>query len=122
MTEDYKPVPDIPKLYLMAIGLCGRSSLPCSNESVESSHMALFVIGQILIGLGLAPLYCLIPAYIDENLNPKRMPLAILLWYINLYVGPMAGFAVGSMFQQVYIDIDQVFISLYFEFQLTHLY
>jgi MFS family permease len=107
-TEDYKPLPDIPKQHLMQIGLCRTSQFPCVEKSVESSHMALFVIGQIMIGLGLAPLYCLVPAYIDEIINPKKMPLAMLLWYANISVGPVIGLVAGGIFQQFYIDIDQV--------------
>ena len=96
----------------MMMGLCGFASVPCSKETVESSHMAWFVIGQILIGLGAAPLYSLTPAYIDENINPKWMPIAMLLWYGNLGIGPVAGMAVSGMCQQTYIDIDQVFSNL----------
>ena len=106
---DYVPEPDLPKPYLMAFGLCRVPQPPCSKQSVESSHMALFVIGQILIGLGAAPLYSLTPAYIDENINPKWMPIAMFLWYTTIAVGPVAGMIAGGIFQQAYIDIDQVF-------------
>lgn len=107
-TDAYKPQPDFPKPALNMIGLCRTSQFPCINESVESKHLALFVIGQIMIGLGLAPLYCLVPTYIDEIIRPTRMPFAILAWYINLSIGPVTGLGAGSMFLQFYVDIDQV--------------
>jgi MFS family permease len=107
-TEAYEPQPNAPEFVLKMFGLCQVSQIPCAEEDVGSSNMALFVLGQIMIGLGSAPLYCLAPAYLDEIIKPKRMPLAILLWYTTLFVGPVIGLAVGGMFLQTYIDIDQV--------------
>jgi MFS family permease len=105
---DYNPQPNAPEFILKQIGLCGRSQFPCQENDVKSSYMALFVIGQIMIGTGLAPLYCLVPAYIDENIKPKWMPIAVLMWYAILYIGPIIGMAAAGIFLQSYIDIDQV--------------
>ena len=106
-TEAHKPIPDVPKQHLMMFGLCRLSQIPCTSENVESPHMALFVLGQIMIGLGVAPLYCLVPAYLDEIINPKRMPLAMLVWFAGLLIGPIIGFVTSSVFLQIYIDIEQ---------------
>ena len=71
--------------------------------------MAPFVIGQILIGAGVGPLYSLVPAYIDENVRLQSMPIHIMVWYLNLLLGPIISFMAGSFFLQFYVDINQVF-------------
>lgn len=110
-SEAYKPQ-NFPKQVLMMFGLCKFSQFPCNDDDVESKHMSLFVIGQILIGAGLAPLYCVVPAYIDENVKAKWMPIAMTVYYMFLSLGPVIGMAAAGAFLQAYIDIDQVCFSL----------
>lgn len=107
MSGKYKPL-NLPQTNLMRFGTCGFPSFPCSTKGVESSYMAFFVIGQILIGAGIAPLFTLVPAYIDENVQPKSMPIYIMVWYCNLLLAPVFGMTSAGFFQGFYIDLKQV--------------
>lgn len=104
--SNYEPL-DLPPIALKSFGLCTLSGFPCEKKAIKGSYMALFVIGQILIGAGVGPLYSLVPAYIDENVRLQSMPIHIMVWYLNLLLGPIISFMAGSFFLQFYVDINQ---------------
>lgn len=103
--DKYEPA-NLPAMFLNQFGLCKFPPIPCPKP-VEHSHLALFVIGQMFIGAGVAPLYSLVPAYIDENVKPESMPIYMMVWFLNLLVAPIAGFLTAVVFLQFYVDIKQ---------------
>ena len=61
------------------------------------------------MGAGTTPLYSLVPAYIDENVNPKTSPVYLGIFYAAAITGPGLGFVVGgAILGDVYIHVKQV--------------
>ena len=71
-------------------------------------HMMVFVLGQLLIGAGAAPVYNLGSAYLDENVTRKNSGIYLGFYYAVATLGPGLGFIIGGVFLSVYIDIKLV--------------
>ena len=65
-------------------------------------------MAQILMGIGSTPLFSLGPAYIDENVHPKSVPVYIGVWYAATWLGPGMGFIAGGYFSTIFVDITLV--------------
>ena len=65
-------------------------------------------MAQILMGIGSTPLFSLGPAYIDENVHPKSVPVYIGVWYSATWLGPGLGFIVGGYFSAIFVDVTVV--------------
>ena len=79
-----------------------------STYSSEWYYMMLFVVGQLLMGAGTTPLYSLGPAYLDENVHPKNMPIYLGFWFASSILGPGMGFILGGAMLSIFVDIKQV--------------
>ena len=77
-------------------------SLECS--STNSFAPAFFFIGNILIGVGAAPLFTVAFAYLDDIVKPKHVPIHIAIAYSLAIVGPALGFGLGGVFLDIYVD------------------
>ena len=71
-------------------------------------YMLIFVIAQFIHGAGICPLYSLVPSYLDENVEPRQMPVYLGLWYLSTFIGPGIGVLLAGKFLGVYVDIGQV--------------
>ena len=65
---------------------------------------ALFIVGNIIIGVGAAPLFTIGISYIDDIVFPKWVSLHIGLFQISTFIGPAFGFGLGSAFLTIYVD------------------
>ena len=74
----------------------------------EWYYLFIFVMSQIIMGIGSAPLFSLGPAYIDENVHPKSVPVYIGIWYSATWLGPGLGFIIGGLISTIYVDITLV--------------
>ena len=74
----------------------------CSKES--SSIYFIFVLANILIGIGAAPLFTIGTSYIDDIVHPKRAPIWLGIFYTWAVVGPAIGFGIGGGFLRLYVD------------------
>ena len=81
----------------------------------EWYYLMIFIVAQLLIGTGLSPFYSLLPAYLDENVDPKSMPLFLGIWFTFNFLGPGVGFAIGGKFLSIYVDIEQVWDILVYK-------
>jgi MFS family permease len=106
---------DVPDFQPGKGGICLSSNNSSSSRSCDSNdsgamwyYMAIFVIAQVIHGAGICPLYSLVPAYLDENVEPKQMPVYIGLFYLSALLGPGMGILLGGQFLSVFVDIDQV--------------
>jgi MFS family permease len=70
--------------------------------------MAIFVLAQLLMGAGISPFYPLVPAYLDENVHPKHMPVYLGIWTCTTFLGPGLGMILGGKFLSIYVDLEQV--------------
>ena len=90
-------------------GLCDPGQTTCNIESDSRwYYMFIFFVAQVIIGAGVSPLYSLVPAYLDENVHPKSMPVYLGIWQVSIFAGPGVGMAVAGKFLSIYVDIDQV--------------
>ena len=77
-------------------------SLDCS--SANNIAYAIFVIANILIGIGASPLFVLGPVFIDEIVLPKYVSIHLGLFYVSSVVGPAFGYGLGGLFLSIYVD------------------
>ena len=77
-----------------------------SSECTESNNVAyaFFIFGNILIGVGAAPLFTVGTAFIDEIVHPKWVPVHIGVFYAVSIIGPAMGYGLGGAFLTVYVD------------------
>ncbi|KAK3749556.1 hypothetical protein QZH41_019697 [Actinostola sp. cb2023] len=73
----------------------------------EWYYIVFFVVGQLLMGAGTTPLYSLGPAYLDENVPPKDMPIYLGIWFASSIMGPGLGFLLGGATLTVFVDVQQ---------------
>ena len=106
---------DVPDFQSGNSGVCLSSTSTSSSSSCDGKgrdamwyNMMIFVIAQFIHGAGICPLYTLVPAYIDENVEPKQMPIYLGLWYVCGFLGPGLGTLLSGQLLSVFVDIDQV--------------
>lgn len=77
-----------------------------SSDCASSNNAALFffMVGNILIGLGAAPLFTIGTSYIDEIVHPKYVSIHLGIFYMLAIIGPALGFGLGGLFLSVYVD------------------
>lgn len=72
--------------------------------SSNNVAFVLFLIGNILIGLGAAPLFTIGTAYLDEIVHPQYTSIHLGIFYITAIVGPALGFGLSGLFLSIYVD------------------
>ena len=72
--------------------------------STNSFALAFFFIGNILIGVGAAPLFTVGTSYLDDIVRPKHVSIHLGLMYLLTVVGPALGYGLGGAFLGVYVD------------------
>jgi hypothetical protein len=91
-----------------SLNVCGAtSSHERCNMSGDRSAYGVFIAAQLLIGLGSLPLYVLGPVYLDENVESKKLPLYLGIFYALSAVGPAIGFVLGGIFLSQWVDPGQ---------------
>ena len=83
-----------------------RDSRNGTDECSLSNDLAysVYVLGNVLVGIGAAPLYTVGMAYIDELVYPKFVPIHFGVFQMVSVLGPAFGYGVGSAFLSVYVD------------------
>lgn len=92
---------------------CGRlnSTLECGLDPAETSttslnnYKYLFLLGQLLHGVGASPFYTLGCTYLDENVSTKMSSVYIGIYYTMAVFGPALGYILGGQFLKLYTDI-----------------
>ena len=74
----------------------------CNEES--SNVYFIFILSNILIGIGAAPLFTVGTSYIDDIIHPKHAPIWLGIFYTIAIVGPAVGYGLGGAFLTVYVD------------------
>ena len=64
----------------------------------------IFILANVLIGIGAAPLFTIGTSYIDDIFHPKRAPIWLGIFYAAAVVGPSLGFGLGGGFLTIYVD------------------
>ena len=87
------------------ITLCDGHDLEepdCS--SVNRYPLILFFLGNILIGVGAAPLFTVGTAYLDDIVLPKYVTIHLGAFYAFAVIGPALGYGLGGIFLSIYVD------------------
>ena len=74
----------------------------CSGSNTGA--YALFILGNVLIGIGASPIYLLGITFVDEISHPKRTPIYLALVFLASVVGPSLGYGLGGVFLSIYVD------------------
>lgn len=85
--------------------LCA-SEADLSPECTAGNNLALalFFIGNILVGIGAAPLFTIGTSYLDDIVHPKYVSIHLGLFYSFSVVGPALGYGLGGAFLSLYVD------------------
>ncbi|KAI6058311.1 Solute carrier organic anion transporter family member 4C1 [Aix galericulata] len=90
--------------------MSGTSStnFTCSanTKSSLSNYLYVFILGQLLLGVGGTPLYTLGTAFIDDSVPKHKSSLYIGIGYAMSLLGPAIGYVLGGQLLNVYIDIQ----------------
>lgn len=80
-------------------------NLPVCLPRNASSLFSVLLVGQAVIAIGAAAVYCIGPAYIISNLQPKQALVAVGLFYACGAIGPAIGFLEGGFFLNSWVDM-----------------
>ena len=80
------------------------SSFSSSCSPANDIAYSLFIIGNMLIGIGAAPLFTIGTSFIDDIVHPKYVSLHLGLFYMTAVVGPAIGYGLGGAFLSIYVD------------------
>ncbi|XP_024052380.1 solute carrier organic anion transporter family member 4C1-like [Terrapene carolina triunguis] len=76
-----------------------------SKESSLSNYLYVFILAQLLLGVGGTPLYTLGTAFIDDSVPKHRSSLYIGIGYAMSLLGPALGYVLGGQMLNIYIDV-----------------
>lgn len=80
----------------------GSSQSYCSSG--EKFAPVFFFAGNILIGIGAAPLFTIGTSYLDDIVSPKYISIHLGIFYAFAVIGPAIGFGLGGVFLSIYVD------------------
>lgn len=78
---------------------------PDAGRSHLSNYLYVFLLGQLLHGVGASPFYTLGCTYLDENVSTKMSSVYIGIYYTMAVFGPALGYILGGQFLKIYTDI-----------------
>ncbi|XP_072216184.1 solute carrier organic anion transporter family member 4C1 [Excalfactoria chinensis] len=83
------------------------ANFTCSASTKSSlfSYLYVFILGQLLLGVGGTPLYTLGTAFIDDSVPKHKSSLYIGIGYAMSLLGPAFGYVLGAQLLNIYIDI-----------------
>ncbi|CAC5369902.1 SLCO4A [Mytilus coruscus] len=88
----------------------------CSSDVDEikeyfKAYYALFIVGQMLLGIGAVPMFTIGLSYIDENCKQKLTSFYLGLTFCSAAVGVAIGYIVGGNVLNVFVDVDKFDIA-----------
>ena len=93
--------------------LTGTAQLACRAPK-EWYYEFIFVVGNILLGIGATPLYTLAPAHIDEVSSRAQGSLYMGIYYAACGIGPALGYIIGMPILDKWVDLEQVCVCLFY--------
>uniref|UniRef100_A0A8C3MAK3 Solute carrier organic anion transporter family member n=1 Tax=Geospiza parvula TaxID=87175 RepID=A0A8C3MAK3_GEOPR len=83
-----------------------NATCSASTSSPLRKYLYVFILGQLLLGVGGTPLYTLGTSFIDDSVPKHKSSLYIGVGYAMSLLGPAIGYVLGGQLLQVYIDIQ----------------
>ena len=94
--------------HIQRLETCGakvnHTSYLSDCEIDDPSVYGILILGQLMIGVGAAPLYTLGVAFLDEIAGPKTVHYFMGAFYACSSFGPAIGFLLGGVFLSQYVD------------------
>lgn len=92
--------------------LCGIKNNTCydqqSNVGSLSKHIAAFVIGRILVGIGHTPVLTIALSYLDDIVTKEKFSFLVGFYYSTTVFGPALGFVGGGFLLRLFVDFNRV--------------
>ncbi|KAH3697069.1 solute carrier organic anion transporter family member 4C1-like [Dreissena polymorpha] len=86
-----------------------KTSSPCAESDGALPHfLSLFVIGQLLHGIGGSTLITVGYSFIDDSVPAASSPMYISMIGLCQMLGPMIGFLVGGALLDQYVDFERI--------------
>lgn len=82
---------------------CG-SNFTTDCSSSNNFALVFFFVGNILIGIGAAPLFTVGTSYLDDIVRPKYVTIHLGIFYAFSVIGPALGYGLGGYFLSIYVD------------------
>ncbi|KAH3854439.1 solute carrier organic anion transporter family member 4A1-like [Dreissena polymorpha] len=80
---------------------------PCESKGVK--WVGVFMVAQIVHGIGFTPMFTLGTTYLDENSNPQTAAMYVGICYAATAIGVAVGFFAGGQFMQKwFVEFDRV--------------
>ncbi|NXH05673.1 SO4C1 protein, partial [Loxia leucoptera] len=83
-----------------------NATCSASTNSPLRKYLYVFILGQLLLGVGGTPLYTLGTAFIDDSVPKHKSSLYIGVGHAMSLLGPAIGYVLGGQLLQIYIDIQ----------------
>ncbi|NXK00478.1 SO4C1 protein, partial [Corythaixoides concolor] len=87
-------------------GTSSNFTCSASTKSSLTNYLYVFILGQLLLGVGGTPLYTLGTAFIDDSVPKHKSSLYIGIGYAMSLLGPAIGYVLGGQLLNIYIDIQ----------------
>ena len=88
---------------------CVAEPLECvEDEQNLQWWLAMFVLGQIFIGIGSVPLHTVSTAFIEESCEPGKAAIYFALVRASSALGPLIGYMGGAISLATWVDFDTV--------------
>ncbi|XP_076801719.1 solute carrier organic anion transporter family member 4C1-like [Clavelina lepadiformis] len=89
-----------------------ESDLKCSTTGNNlHDYLYVFILGQLLHGVGATPLYTLGLSFIEDSVAKESAPVYIGIGNAASIFGPVIGYGLGGVVLGIYVDIDSVDMS-----------
>ncbi|GAB1291400.1 Solute carrier organic anion transporter family member [Apodemus speciosus] len=87
--------------------ISGSFNIECVRE-IKSLMWICVLVGNIIRGIGEAPIMPLGISYIEDFAKSENSPLYIGILEIGMTIGPLIGFTLGSFCADIYVDTESV--------------
>lgn len=87
--------------------LCSSNSTNFSvNKASDglSNYVYVFVLAQLLHGIGATPLFTLGFTFLDENTKSNNSPIYVGIFFTATIIGPLVGMQLGGFFLRIYSE------------------
>ncbi|XP_033100149.1 solute carrier organic anion transporter family member 4A1-like [Anneissia japonica] len=90
--------------------LCGDPFVDDCDQSTDSklsNYLYVFIVAQLLHGIGAVPLYTLGTALMDESVTTRQSGLYLGIFYGSSIIGPSIGYLIGGYTLGFYTDFNR---------------
>lgn len=92
------------------------TAVSCSSTTMDikdnyKTYYAMFIVGQMFLGIGAVPVYTIGLTYLDENCKQKLTSFYTGLIFASGSIGAAVGFVVGGNLLNIFVDADTLDVT-----------